>query len=96
MNLFVRAVLGAVGLAVFGATNVFVGIAEQHAANHTYVVDFRHPGDDCGPDAVTFDVTDGEPLSCEQTDVHPLDGVADLEALRGGVVHASTMPNGSA
>lgn len=75
---FVVIVLGAVGLFVFGGSNVLVGIAEQHAANHTYVVDFRHSGDDCGPGAVTLDVTDGEPLSCEPANLHPISVQVDF------------------
>lgn len=53
------------GLFAYGGAAVFVGIAEQHAANHTYLAGFAHPGDDCGAAEVSFDVSDGEVLSCE-------------------------------
>ncbi|QUQ70365.1 hypothetical protein JJ691_81410 [Kutzneria sp. CA-103260] len=44
---------------------VIAGFGEQRAADNTYVVGFAHTGDDCGPEAVSFDVVDGAPLGCE-------------------------------
>lgn len=59
------AVLCLAALFCYAGAGVFAGIAERHAANHTYVAGFARPGDDCGAAEVSFDVSDGEVLSCE-------------------------------
>jgi len=65
-------VLGLTGLGAVGGVSILIGIAEQHAADQTYVVGFSHPGAECGSGAVSFDVTNGEPLSCVPAGVLPM------------------------
>jgi hypothetical protein len=51
-----------VGIA--GIAAVFVGTADQYAANSTYVADFASHGDGCGPYEVHFDEDGGGVLAC--------------------------------
>jgi hypothetical protein len=73
--LSVLANLVALGAFVLGAVAVVAGIAEQHAANNTYVVTIATSGDDCGANKVAFDVG-GNLLSCANPVVPPSDTVA--------------------
>jgi hypothetical protein len=65
-------------MGVAGATAIVVGIAEQHAAENTYVVGLSRPGADCGSGAVGFDVSDGAVLSCELAGFPAGSDVADF------------------
>lgn len=58
------AVLCLLALSLFGFMALLAGFAEQHAANHTYHVNFARPGADCGSGAQNFDVDSGAPLGC--------------------------------
>lgn len=51
-----------VGIA--GLVAAFVGIADQNAANNTYVADFASPGDGCGSAEVHFNEDGGGVLAC--------------------------------
>lgn len=62
--------------AVFGLVAVLIGFAEQHAADKTYVVGFALPGDECGPGAVDFDISDGQVLKCMSNGMRPLSSTA--------------------
>lgn len=55
-----------VGLGLFagGFVLAFWGFADQNAAHYDYKVGFKHPGDDCGNNELSVDLTDGEPLAC--------------------------------
>jgi hypothetical protein len=51
-------------LGLVGVFAIVGGIVQQHDADNAYVVEFSHPGADCGPGTVAFDVTNGERLFC--------------------------------
>jgi hypothetical protein len=62
---------------VFGVVGLIAGIAEQHAANNTYVVTLATPGDDCGANTVAFDAS-GNVLSCTTVGLPSTDSVASF------------------
>jgi hypothetical protein len=51
-------------LGIAGFIAVFVGLADQNAADSAYVADFGSPGDDCGSAEVHFDEDGGGVLTC--------------------------------
>lgn len=65
----VAVMLGGLGLFVGGFTFGLVGFADQRVADHVYVVAYKHPGDDCGPERLELDVEDGVPLACSPVPV---------------------------
>lgn len=73
--LLVVVLLAAVGLFMFGVPALIAGIAEQHAANNTYVVTIATSGDDCGANQVSFDAG-GNVLTCESPGMYSTDPVA--------------------
>ncbi|TCC64565.1 hypothetical protein E0H73_09275 [Kribbella pittospori] len=68
-----------VELALFagGAVLAFSGFADQNAARYDYKVGFKHPGDDCGNNELSVDVTTGDPLQCLSSGSGSLPGFSD-------------------
>lgn len=73
--LLLLGVLAMMAAFVFGLMGLIAGIAEQHAANNTYVVTIAAPGDDCGANKVAFDGS-GNVLGCSTAGVPLSDPVA--------------------
>jgi hypothetical protein len=64
MLLLIAAGLALVACFGGGITLAFWGFVSEYADSYTYTIGFKHPGDQCGNNELSFDVVDGAPLAC--------------------------------
>lgn len=57
---------------------MIAGFGQQRETGNTYVVDYRHNGDDCGSSKLTIDLDTGRALACVPLGVRPYDDGAEL------------------